>query len=279
MMNMLEAFDLAALHRDSEAKWMHVVAESMKLAFADRAYWLGDPDYAKVPRGIIDKDYAKQLSLKVQLDHASPVDGPGKPPQADSLFFERHTTHIAAADAEGNWVAMTQTVNTTFGSKVIVPGLGVIMNNEMDDFAVAPGVPNAFGLLGSEANEVAAGKRPLSSMSPTMVLRDGKPWLTVGAAGGPRIITQTLGLLLRRLDLQQPLPEAIAAPRLHHQWRPDTLLLSASTPEATRKKLEGMGHRIDTVGNLAVVQAIERLPNGTFIGVHDPSVNGLAAGR
>ncbi len=279
ILNILEAFDLAKIHQESEAQWMHVVGEAMKLAFADRAYWLGDPDYVNVPRGLIDKGYAQELAKQIQLDRTIEVLSHGNPPGAETEFFEKHTTHITAADAEGNWVAMTQTVNTTFGSKVIVPGLGVVMNNEMDDFSIAPGVPNAFGLLGSKANEVAAGKRPLSSMSPTIVLKDGKPWFTAGAAGGPKIITQTLSMLLRRIDLNQPLPVAIAAPRLHHQWQPDSLLISESTPQPIRIALEQKGHKLNTAKTVAVVQAIEWAEGGNFIGVRDPAIPGLAAGR
>jgi gamma-glutamyltranspeptidase / glutathione hydrolase len=183
------------------------------------------------------------------------------------------------ADAEGTWVALTQTINTTFGSMVIVPGLGVLMNNEMDDFSVALGVANAFGLLGSEANEVAPGKRPLSSMSPTIELQHGKPLMSVGAAGGPKIISQTLLMLLRRIDLNLPLAEAVASPRLHHQWRPDQTVITHSLGPAIQATLAQMGHVLSEVNSLAVVQAIEQNADGAFQGVHDPSVPGKAAGR
>ena len=143
---------------------------------------------------------------------------------APSQPAEKHTTHIAAADAEGNWVAITATVNTTFGSKVIVPGTGLVLNNQMDDFSIAPGVPNAFGLIGAEANEVAPGKRPLSSMSPTIVAVDGRPVLTCGAAGGPKIITQVVLTIVRAIDLGMPLEQAVASPRFHHQWVPRRLM-------------------------------------------------------
>ena len=148
----------------------HIIAEAFKLAFADRAYWLGDADFVDVPRGLIDKDYAKELAAKIDPKRAIDVPTHGSPPNWRQDLFGRHTTHIAAADAAGNWVAITATVNTTFGSKVIVPGTGVVLNNEMDDFSIYPGMPNAFGLVGAENNSVAPGKRPLSSMSPTIVL-------------------------------------------------------------------------------------------------------------
>ena len=149
-------------------------------------------------------------------------------------IFDKHTTHFSCADSAGNWVAITATINTHFGSKVVIPGTGVLMNNEMDDFAVAPGAPNAFGLLGAEANSVEPGKRPLSSMSPTLVLKGNQPVLAVGAAGGPTIITQTLLAMVHTLDYGLSLKEALAQTRFHHQWKPDTLRieLKASITEA-----------------------------------------------
>ncbi len=203
----------------------------MKLAFADRAFWLGDSDFAKVPLGLIDPDYIKKLSAKIDLDKVSAVVAHGVPPRSDSLFFDdrKHTTHLTAADSQGNWVAMTATVNTTWGNKMVVPGTGVVLNNEMDDFSVAPGTANAFGLIGAEANAVAGGKRPLSSMSPTIVLdAEQRPLLTCGAAGGPKIINTALQVILRCIDLGQSIDEAIAASRIHHQWSPDTLAYESS---------------------------------------------------
>ncbi len=149
MLNILENFELQAAGERDHPRTVHLIAEAMKLAFADRAYWLGDPDHAHVPRGLIDKQYAARLAARINPDAATAVNSHGIPPDADAEFFERHTTHFTAADHDGNWVAITATVNTTFGSKVMVPGLGVVMNNQMDDFAIAPGVPNAFGLVGA----------------------------------------------------------------------------------------------------------------------------------
>jgi gamma-glutamyltranspeptidase / glutathione hydrolase len=174
---------------------------------------------------------------------------------------------------------MTQTINTTYGSKVIVPGTGIVLNNEMDDFAIAPGTPNAFGLVGAEANAVAPGKRPLSSMSPTIVLRGETPILSVGAAGGPTIITQSLQAVVRRLDLELPLADAIAQPRIHHQWSPDRLRVESRLDDQLKADLRSRGHVLDEVGSMGVSQAIEydemtRL----FRGVADPRVPGQAAG-
>ena len=277
ILNVLEQFDLASLHKQDPALFYHVAAEAMKLAFADRAHWLGDPDFADVPRGLVDREYARGLAARIRLDGVTDVPAHGRPPRWQQDHFGKHTTHIAAADGEGNWVAITATVNTGFGSKVIVPDTGVILNNQMDDFSVAPGVPNAFGLLGAEANAIAPGKRPLSSMSPTIVLRDGRPILTLGAAGGPKIITQVLLTIIYHLDLGMDLSEALAAPRIHHQWRPDELLVEKSLDPAIVAALEKLGHRVERTRSVGVTQAIGISPDGpALIGVHDPRVQGKA---
>jgi gamma-glutamyltranspeptidase/glutathione hydrolase len=278
MLNILERFDLAAEYKRDPARALHTIAEAMKLAFADRAHWLGDPDFVDVPRGLVDKDYASELAKKIDPEKAADVPGHGTPPRAiEDLFGKKHTTHIAAADSEGNWVAITATINTTFGSKVIVPGTGVMLNNEMDDLSAQPGVPNAFGLVGGENNAVAPGKRPLSSMSPTIVLKDGQPVLTVGAAGGPKIITQALQAIVRRHDFGQSLAESVAAPRIHHQWRPDELVVEEKMPADVVKKLESFGHKIEKIGTGGVTQAIEVGADGKLIGTFDPRVPGKAA--
>jgi gamma-glutamyltranspeptidase/glutathione hydrolase len=206
------------------------------------------------------------------------VAGKGAPDAWDSREFGKHTTHLTVVDSQGNWVAMTQTINTSFGSKVIVPGTGVMLNNEMDDFSIQPGVPNAFGLIGGEANAIAPGKRPLSSMSPTIVLRDGTPVMTVGAAGGPKIITQVVLTITRHLDLGLTLDEAISASRFHHQWLPRQLFVERSMAASLREKLEAMGHQVETAEAVGVTQGISRDASGMLHGVHDPRVPGKAAG-
>ena len=278
MLNVLENFDLKNEYQADRARALHIVAEAMKLAFADRAYWLGDADFVDVPRGLVDRAYAKALAQRIDVDKASEVPIHGEPPRAtDDLFGQKHTTHIAAADSEGNWVAITTTVNTTFGSKVIVPGTGIVLNNEMDDFSAQPGKPNAFGLVGAENNAVAPGKRPLSSMTPTIVLRDGKPVMTVGAAGGPKIITQALLAIVRRYDFEQSLATAVASPRIHHQWQPNELAVEESMPGDIVEKLTALGHDIKLAGSVGVTQAVELDPEGNLAGVHDPRVPGKAA--
>ncbi|MDW8310549.1 MAG: gamma-glutamyltransferase, partial [Verrucomicrobiales bacterium] len=276
MLNMLESFDLNAL---DEATRLHLIAETMKRAFADRAWWLGDPAFARVPRGLIAKAYARSLAGQIDLHRATPVSGHGQPPDWQRDVFPRHTTHFSVADANGNWVACTATINTTFGSKVVIPGTGVILNNEMDDFAIQPGVPNAFGLVGAEANAVAPGKRPLSSMTPTLVLRDGEPILALGAAGGPRIISTVLLELIAMLDLGQSPAQAVAAPRIHHQWLPDELVVEQTLPADLRNALEQRGHRVVVQEKLAVSQIVARTPDGSgFVGAADPRGYGTTAG-
>jgi gamma-glutamyltranspeptidase / glutathione hydrolase len=280
MLNILEAIDIGAEKYRDPALRTHLIAEAMKLAFADRAWWLGDPAFAQVPAGLVDQEYARQLASRIDPQKAATIDRHAIPPQADTRFFDKHTTHIAAADRAGNWVAITTTVNTSFGSCVIVPGTGVVLNNQMDDFSIAPGVPNAFGLVGNEANSVQPGKRPLSSMSPTIVLLDGQPVLTVGAAGGPRIITQVLLTALRHLEFGEDLADALGNPRLHHQWSPDKLYLENGFDPSVAKELERLGHSLEWTDLAGTAQAIAfDHETGRFTGVHDPRVNGQAAGK
>lgn len=280
ILNVLSHFDLAATYHRDRVEFMHIVAEAMKLAFADRAHWLGDPDFAKVPRGLADEKYAAGLAAKIDRDQATPVPKHNLPPDWETNTFGKHTTHIAAADADGNWVAITQTINTSFGSKVMVPGTGVFLNNEMDDFSIFPGQPNAFGLVGSEANAIAPLKRPLSSMSPTIVLDgQGQPLMTLGAAGGPTIITQVVQALIRLLDLTLPLEDALSLPRFHHQWSPDELRIEEGLDEQIKEGLTQRGHRLKVVPRMGVTQLVRWDPlTKEFVGACDPRVDGKAAG-
>ncbi len=279
ILNILENFDLKSIHEKSPGEFTHVVAEAMKLAFADRAYWLGDPDFAKVPRGLIDKKYAKELAVRINPKEAIKVPKQGEPPAWQSDVFARHTTHIATADAAGNWVALTQTINTSFGSKVMVPGTGVFLNNEMDDFSIAPGKPNAFGLVGAEANAVEPLKRPLSSMSPTIILEGDVPVMTLGAAGGPTIISQVLLAVVRHFDLGASLEDALSQPRFHHQWSPDELRIETAAADDLKRDLAARGHKLKPVAAIGTTQGIvwdEKAKQ--FRGAHDPRVPGKATG-
>ena len=279
MLGMLSHFEVPAIFARSPAQGHHLLLEVMKRAMADRAHWLGDADFAKVPRGLLDPAYLQQRASSIDLSRATPVTSHGQPPRADSDLFgsARHTTHLTTADGQGNVVALTQTVNTSFGCKMIVPGSGVILNNELDDFSLAPGVRNAFGLLGSEANLIAPGKRPLSSMSPTIVLdADQRPVLSCGAAGGPRIITAVLQILVRTLDLGQPLDEALAAPRVHQQWSPDQSVCEQSLPESLYQELESMGHNVRRIASSAVAQGIS-WDGQQLMAAADPRVPSSAA--
>lgn len=277
ILNILENFDLKPAG-DGTPDFIHLVTEAMKPAFADRAFWLGDPDFTKVPRGLTDSAYAKTLARKIDLTRAVSVPSHGEPPAAGNDIFGKHTTHFCTADSDGWSVACTATINYTWGSLVTIPGTGIILNDQMDDFSVQPGVPNVFGLIGGEANSVAPGKRPLSSMSPTMVQKDGQPVLIIGAAGGPTIITQVLLGVVRAIDFGQTPAQALAGPRFHHQWQPDVLRIEREVPAGTRAALEKRGHKLNVVSGIGVSQAIARAADGTFTGAADPRTQGSAAG-
>lgn len=275
ILNILEHFDLAKFGADSVDTY-HVIIEAMKLAFADRAWWLGDPDFVSVPRGLVNKAYAQELAIRINRQTASKVEKHGQPPNAETDIFKKHTTHFTVADAEGNWVACTATINTTFGSKVVVPGTGVVLNNEMDDFSIQPGVPNSFGLLGNEANAIAPKKRPLSSMSPTIVLKNGQPVFSVGAAGGPTIISQVLLALVRHIDFGMPPARLLEQPNVHHQWSPDEVKIEGRAGTYLMGALKARGHKLKLMSSFGACQAIEKTPEGGFSGAGDLRVNGKA---
>jgi gamma-glutamyltranspeptidase/glutathione hydrolase len=239
-----------------------------------------------VPRGLIEPFYAKTLADKINMVKALKSPEHGTPPYPEFDVFgkptgslAKHTTHIAAADADGNWVGITTTINTSFGSKVIVPGTGVLLNNQMDDFSIQAGVPNSFKLVGGDANAIAPGKRPLSSMSPTIVLDEkGEPMMTIGAAGGPTIISQVLCVLTAYIDLGDDLPAAMARPRFHHQWSPATLRIEDNFDPAILKDLKLRGHELAPVKPAGATNAIVRKADGTFVGVSEPRQAGKSAG-
>lgn len=267
MLNVLENFDLAAMGRGSAAT-LHVLAETMRRAFADRSVHLGDPDFYDVPMDwLMSKAYAGQIAAEIPLDRALKSDevAPGQLPVPESP----DTTHFSVMDAEGNAVANTYTLNFSFGSGIMVGGAGFLLNNEMDDFSAKAGVPNAFGLLGGEANAIEAAKRPLSSMTPTMVFKDGEPFLITGSPGGSRIITAVLQSIIGTIDFGLNAAEAVHAPRIHHQWYPDVISLEPGFGPETVAALEALGHETRATGAMgSVLQIMYR--DGLFYGAADP---------
>ena len=244
MLNILEGFDLRHMGAAASERY-HVQTEAMRSAFADRAEYMGDADFVNVPvAGLIDKGYAERLRKGIRMERASASAEvkAGRPAGAES----EETTHFTVVDAEGNCVSNTYTLNDSYGSKVVIKGTGILMNDEMDDFAAKPGTPNMFGLIQGERNAVAPRKRPLSAMTPTFVLRkDGTLWFAVGSPGGPTIINTVLQVITNVVDFDMNIQQAIDAPRIHHQWLPDEIVyepfgLSADTFRA----LEGRGHRL-----------------------------------
>lgn len=268
ILNILEQFELEKLQPEDR---YHLIAEAIKFAFADRAYWLGDADFTDVPKGLTDKRYAKEIAKKINRNKITEKVTHGNPDVDIDALMNKHTTHIATADKDGNWVAITTTVNTSFGSKVVIPGTGVVMNNQMDDFSAQPGTANAFGLVGSAANAIAPGKRPLSSMSPTIVLKDNKPVMTLGAAGGPTIISQVVLALLYSLVDQMPVEDALAQTRIHQQWSPNLLFVEEAMPEKTKNSLIKRGHELKIWSSMGTAQAIQ-LRDGKLHPATDPRI-------
>ncbi len=268
ILNILEQFDLDKL---APAERYHLIAEAMKFAFADRAYWLGDGDFTKVPMSLADKRYAQTIAQKISLEKTTTNIAHGNPDVDIQHLMNKHTTHIAAADLDGNWVAITSTVNTSFGSKVVIPGTGVVLNNQMDDFSAQVGVANAFGLVGSDANAIAARKRPLSSMSPTLVFKNGEPVMALGAAGGPTIISQVVQTLLYSLNDSMPVEKAMAQPRIHQQWNPNVLFVEAAMPIEIQQALQKKGHDLKIWPTMGASQAIQ-LRDGKLVPVAEPRV-------
>jgi len=274
MLNILEDYDLKEMGHNS-ADYIHLLAESMKRAYADRSKFLGDPDFIDVPVDVLtSKSYAAALrgSINTGKATASADILPGAAMPKES----RDTTHFSVMDSEGNAVSNTYTVNLIFGSGKSVAGAGFLLNNEMDDFSSKPGVPNVFGLVGGAANAIEAGKRPLSSMTPTLVLKDGIPVIASGSPGGSTIITATFQTVLNILEFDMNPAEATAMPRIHHQWLPDNLFFEPGISIDTIRLLKARGQPISGKpfwsGNhtLGKTQTIVRRPDGLFAGAADP---------
>jgi gamma-glutamyltranspeptidase/glutathione hydrolase len=252
MLNVLEGHQLTKLAPNS-ATYLHLVAEAMKHAFADRAQYLGDPDFVKAPiPTLVSKDYASWIRGRISPIKTHPAKYYGL---GNFRAEQGGTTHFSVLDRFGNAVACTLSVNTRFGSKILVPKTGIVLNNEMDDFAIHPS-GNVYGLVGNDANSLQPKKRPLSSMTPTIILQGDRPELIVGGAGGPRIISATLQTILNVLDFQMPVKEAVEALRIHHQWIPDELNVEDKLPPETKKSLERRGHTVRERITLGVVQAV-----------------------
>jgi gamma-glutamyltranspeptidase / glutathione hydrolase len=278
VLNILEGYDIRKMGYNSAEKY-HVLTEAMRRAFADRSEYLGDPDFVKVPvSGLIDKKYADVLRSTIDLAVASKSSDikPGKPKKE-----RMETTHFTVVDKDGNVVTNTYTINDLYGSAVTIKGGGFFMNDEMDDLAARPGKANMFGLIQGEANAVAPGKRPLSSMTPTIVLnKDGSTWFAIGARGGPRILTTSLQIVINMIDHDMNIQAAIDAPRIHHQWFPDEILSEpfGMSPD-TRKILENMGHKFAArPGFIASATGIAIGEKGVRLGAIDSRSDGEAIG-
>ncbi len=267
-LNILEGYDLAKQGADS-GQSMHLTAEAYRRAFFDRAEFLGDPDFSKIPVAqLIDKRYGNAWRETISPRRATPSNELRRPamfsqldsyanahPQPETLIEPKHTTHYSVVDPDGNAVAVTTTLNESFGSKVTAEGMGFLLNDEMDDFSSKPGAPNVFGLIQGPANAIGPGKRPLSAMTPTIVLRNGKLFLVLGAEGGPTIITTVANVLMGVVDYGLNIQQAVNAPRFHNQWLPDeTKLEKVGFSPDTIHVLEHMGHKI------AADAAIDALP-------------------
>ncbi|MEH6518628.1 MAG: gamma-glutamyltransferase [Halioglobus sp.] len=267
ILNILEGYPLEDLGHNSAA-YLHLLIESMKLAYADRSKYLGDPDFTPIPvTELTSKAYAKQQRKRIDENRATPATeiSPGNIAPAESS----DTTHYTVADSMGNVVSNTYTLNFSFGSHIAVPGTGMLLNNEMADFAASPGKPNAYGLIEGTANAIGGGKRPLSSMSPTMVFKEGKPWLATGSPGGSVIITTVLQTILNAMVFDMNIASAAAGARVHHQWMPDNLRVERGVSPDTIRILEALGHKPE-IGNrtLGRTQSII-LQDGWLMGATD----------
>ncbi|HCM1927085.1 TPA: gamma-glutamyltransferase [Salmonella enterica subsp. salamae serovar 39:c:e,n,x] len=277
ILNILENFDMKKYGFGS-ADAIQIMAEAEKYAYADRSEYLGDPDFVNVPwQALTSKAYAKSIAGQIDINKAKPSSEirPGElaPYESDQ------TTHFSVVDKDGNAVAVTYTLNTTFGTGIVAGNTGILLNNQMDDFSAKPGVPNVYGLVGGEANAVGPKKRPLSSMSPTIVVKDGKTWLVTGSPGGSRIITTVLQMVVNTIDFGMNVAEATNAPRFHHQWLPDELRVEKGFSPDTLKLLEQKGQKVALKEAMGSTQSIMVGPDGELYGASDPrSVDDLTAG-
>jgi len=275
MLGMLEGSGYEKSGAGSAAA-IHFTAEVMRRYYADRSEHLADPDFHKVPlEALLNRDYIAQR--RASIDPAKATPSAAVRAAAISRQESMETTHYSIVDAQGNAAAVTYTLNGGYGSGVTVPGIGVLMNNEMDDFTVKPGAPNMFGLIQGEANAIQPGKRPLSSMTPTIVVKDGKLYMVVGTPGGSRIISNVLQVLLNVIDFKMNIQDAVNRPRFHHQWMPDKLFMEPGFSPDTEALLRAKGHEIERVNSMCEISAI-LVEGGWLQGAADPRVEGNALG-
>lgn len=276
ILKLLEPYDLAPYTAKSP-EFIHLFCEMSRLAFADRSEYLGDPEFYDIPSGLLDSTYLGSRRSTVKEDHASTSEliGPGAPPQKES----DQTTHFSVCDAQGNMVSITYTLNSSYGCKLVVDGAGFLLNNEMDDFSVKPGVPNLYGLIGGEANKIEHGKRMLSSMSPTLVLHNNHPLLALGAPGGSKIITVVAQAIVNLTRFGLNLQEVVNTPRFHHQWLPDVLYLEENYFSAKIiKTLTRYGHNVKERSHYSDLQAVYFEPSGLITPASDPRNRGCSGG-
>ena len=282
MMKMLEGTSYDSAGPDS-AKAVHYEAEVMRRFYADRSAYLGDPDFYNVPvNELLDPKYVSWRRSTISPAHATPSEliEPGLPRALDAGVYwkeSEQTTHYNVVDAKGNAVSVTYTLNNSYGNGITVPGLGFLLNDEMDDFVAKPGAPNMFGMVGGDANAIEPGKRPLSSMTPTIVTKDGKLFMAVGAPGGSRITTGVMQVVLDVLDFHLDPQAAVDLPRFHQQWKPDYLYLQSGFPDAVVGSLKEMGYQLRPIDGVARVEAI-MVKNGTLEGGTESHLHGKVAG-
>jgi len=290
ILNILEGYDLAREGRSADS--IHLTIEAFRRAFFDRAEFLGDPDFSRIPVAqLIDKKYGAAWRESIDPRHATASKDLKRP----AIFHEleqyaashepmvvrepMNTTHYSVVDAAGNAVAVTTTLNDSFGSRVTAGNLGFLLNDEMDDFSAKPGVPNLYGLIQGPANAIGPGKRPLSAMTPTIVMKDGKLFLVLGSPGGPRIITTVANILMGVINYGMNIREAVDAPRFHQQWMPDVVNLEKSFPPETAERLKRMGYKTEVENPWSDGECIAiDLKTGERLGASDDRHNGKAAG-
>ena len=277
MLNILENFPLAKMGPESSDA-LHVMAEAMKFSYADRSKYLGDPDFVEVPtETLISKAYAKDLAKRISMERALSSDQ--VEPGNLAIYESDETTHYSVVDDEGNMVGNTYTLMFSFGSGVVIEGTGILMNNNMGNFTLRSDIPDAFGLMGSENNLISPNRRPVSSMSPVLVSRDGAPLLMTGSPGGSKIISANMQMILNVVEFGMNIADAAVAPRIHHQWKPEVLEIESGISPDTVSRLIDKGHNINFSQRSAGMGSLQTVMwrDGLFYGYSDPRRPGAGA--